>query len=320
VKVLGLSLAALARSTLSRECWELIVVDDGSTDASALVAARFADIVIRLPGKPRGPAYARNRGFEASRGDVVVFVDADVCVHPETLGRFVALFDSRPDVSAIFGSYDSSPSHPGVISEFRNLLHHHVHQRGAGPAETFWTGLGAIRREVFADLGGFDEARYRHASIEDIELGVRLRRRGHRILLDPTIQGTHLKAWTLGSMVRTDFARRGVPWVALQVRDRRASASLNLGWRHRVSALACVVALAAVSRRRLAPAAAAMGAFVGLNLAFYRLLWRRGGGLGAALGVGLHGLHHLVGVAAVPAGLLDAVARPGGSMSPWRPR
>ena len=145
VKVLGLSLAALARSTLSRECWELIVVDDGSTDASALVAARFADIVVRLPGKPRGPAYARNRGFEASRGDLVVFVDADVCVHPDTLGQFIELFDSRPDVSAIFGSYDSSPSHPGVISEFRNLLHHHVHQRGAGPAETFWTGLGAIR-------------------------------------------------------------------------------------------------------------------------------------------------------------------------------
>jgi hypothetical protein len=288
----------------------------------ALAASdRGPDEVIVVEGPAElSAAGARNAGADRATGDVLVFVDADVEVHRDALARIRDAFEDDPDLIAVFGSYDDTPTAPGRVSVFRNLLHHHVHHRGAGPAETFWTGLGAIRREVFADLGGFDEARYRHASIEDIELGVRLRRRGHRILLDPTIQGTHLKAWTLGSMVRTDFARRGVPWVALQVRDRRASAALNLGWRHRVSALACVVALAAVSRRRLAPAAAAMGAFVGLNLAFYRLLWRRGGGLGAALGVGLHGLHHLVGVAAVPAGLLDAVARPGGSMSPWRPR
>jgi GT2 family glycosyltransferase len=289
--------------------------------AALAATERGPDEVIVIEGPAElSAAAARNAGANRASGDVLVFVDADVEVHRDALARIRNAFEDDPGLVALFGSYDDAPCAPGHVSVFRNLLHHHVHHRGAGPAETFWTGLGAIRREVFADLGGFDEARYRHASIEDIELGVRLRRRGHRILLDPTIQGTHLKAWTLGSMVRTDFARRGVPWVALQVRDRRASAALNLGWRHRVSALACVVALSAVSRRRLAPAAAAMGAFVGLNLAFYRLLWRRGGGLGAALGVGLHGLHHLVGVAAVPAGLLDAVARPGGSMSPWRPR
>ena len=229
-RVLGLSLAALARSTLPRESWELIVVDDGSTDASALIAARFADVVVRLPGKPYGPAYARNRGFEASRGEIAVFVDADVCVHPETLARFLELFDRRPDVSAIFGSYDSSPSHPGVVSEFRNLLHHHVHHRDAGEAETFWAGCGAIRASAFRDVGMFDEWHYSRPQIEDIELGRRLRLRGHRILLRPEIQGTHLKRWTLRDIMSTDFTQRGVPWTRLLLQEgpNRSGRQLNL--------------------------------------------------------------------------------------------
>jgi GT2 family glycosyltransferase len=241
-------------------------------------------------------------------------------VHRDALARIRKAFEDDPELVALFGSYDDAPCAPGHVSVFRNLLHHHVHHRGAGPAETFWTGLGAIRREVFADLGGFDAGRYRHASIEDIELGDRLSRRGQRIVHDPAIQGTHLKAWTLRSMLWTDFARRGVPWVALQVRNRHLSATLNLGWRHRVSALASVVALAAVLRRRPGAAALALGAFVGLNLAFYRVLWRRAGGLGAAIGVGLHSLHHLVGIAAVPVGVVGAVTRPAVQRVPGLPR
>jgi glycosyltransferase involved in cell wall biosynthesis len=55
-RVLPLSLAALMRSDLSREDWELVVVDDGSTDHTSLIAARYADTVVRLPGRPHGPA------------------------------------------------------------------------------------------------------------------------------------------------------------------------------------------------------------------------------------------------------------------------
>ncbi len=229
-KLLPLSLGALGRSTLSRDRWELVVVDDSSTDATALVAARYADTVVRLPGKPHGPAYARNRGFEASRGDVVVFVDADVCVHPETLARFVELFEKRQDVDAIFGSYDSSPTHPGLISEFRNLLHHYVHQRDAGDAETFWAGCGAVRAAAFRDVGMFDEWHYSRPQIEDIELGRRLRIRGHRILLRPEIQGTHMKRWTLRDVMSTDFTHRGVPWTRLLLQEgpNRSQKVLNL--------------------------------------------------------------------------------------------
>lgn len=229
-KLLNLSLAALLRSTLPRDRWELIVVDDGSTDDTAVIAARFADVVVRLPGKPHGPAYGRNRGVEAARGDIVVFADADVCVHPDVLMQFLTLFDERPDVSAVFGSYDSSPSHPGVISEFRNLLHHHVHHRDAGEAETFWAGCGAIRTDVLREVGMFDEWHYPRPQIEDIELGRRLRLTGHRILLRPEIQATHLKHWTLRDVMSTDFNHRGIPWTRLLLQEgpNRSQRMLNL--------------------------------------------------------------------------------------------
>jgi Glycosyl transferase family 2 len=250
---------------------------------------------------------ARNGGARRATGDVVVFVDADVEVHPDALVRVAAAF-TDPTLTALLGSYDDAPSRGGAVAAFRNLLHHHVHQGAGGPAQTFWSGLGAVRREAFLAAGGFDEQRFAVPSVEDIDLGVRLVAGGARIVLDPLIQGTHLKAWTLRSMVVTDFARRGVPWVALQLRHGRArSTALNLGWRHRASALASLVAALAVPARRPVAAGAALAVLLGLNLDFYRLLARRRGAGEALLGVGLHVVHHLTAVASVPFGVASHV-------------
>jgi len=262
-------------------------------------------------------AAARNDGLRRAVGDVVVFVDADVVVAPDALGRIRSRFEA-PELVAVFGSYDDDPAVRSTVSAFRNLLHHHVHQSCAGPAETFWTGLGAVRRAPLLAVGGFDEERYPHPSVEDIELGARLAAAGHRIELDPAIQGTHLKAWTLRSMLWTDLARRGIPWIDLQLRTRRASGALNCGWRHRASAAATVggVTTGLVTQSPLAFLALAL--LVGLNHDFYRLLVRRLGPLRAAAGVALHAAHHLVAVASVPAGVLvwASAASPTGARPP----
>lgn len=263
-----------------------------------------ADEVVVVTDPALSATAARNRGAARAAGDVVVFVDADVEVHPDALGRIRRALDADHRLTAVFGSYDDAPADPGVVSAFRNLLHHHVHHRSAGPAETFWTGLGAVRRTAFLALGGFDEEQYPRPSIEDIELGDRLRAAGHRVDLDPAILGTHLKVWTVRSMVWTDFIRRGVPWVSLQVRRRRMSGALNCGWRHRLSAAATVTTVVAAALALLPLVVAGLAALVGLNLGFYVLLLRRLGPLQAIAGVGLHGLHHLVAVAAVPVGVV----------------
>src|SRR5207247_10961189 len=123
---------------------------------------------------------ARNLGVRRAHGDIVVFVDADVEVHRDAFVRIRAAFDADPALTALFGSYDDDPASGSVVSDFRNLLHHHVHHEGAGPATTFWTGLGAVRRDAFLSIGGFDES---IAWLEDIELGMRLRgNRGAAVL------------------------------------------------------------------------------------------------------------------------------------------
>jgi GT2 family glycosyltransferase len=299
--VLPLSLSALLRSELSREAWELIVVDDGSPDETAVVAARYADTVVRLPRKPSGPAYARNRGVETARGEILVFVDADVCVHRDTLSRMLALFDEHADIAAVFGSYDSTPSHPGVVSEFRNLLHHFVHHRDAGDAETFWAGCGAVRAEVFRSVGMFDEWHYARPQIEDIELGRRLRNGGHRIQLRPEIQGTHLKRWTLKDFLSTDFKHRGVPWTRLllqegpngssetlnlRVSEKVCTALAGLGW---VSVIAALVLASWWPLLAIPLLSLAIGA---INRAFYQFIARERGLRFAIAMLPLHTLYY----------------------------
>jgi GT2 family glycosyltransferase len=258
------------------------------------------ELVVAREPRGGGPAAARNAGAAASGGEVLVFVDSDVEVHPDALARIERRFLGDPELAAVFGAYDDRPAASGLTSRFRNLLHHHVHVSAAGDAETFWAGLGAVRREAFEAVGGFDARRFGEPSIEDIELGARLRDAGGRLALDPAIRGRHLKAWTPLSMVRTDLWRRGVPWARLLLARRRGSGALNLGARHRASAAAALGLALGVLARRPRLALAALAAIAGLNRDFYALLARRGGVRLLVAGVGLHVLHLLTAVAAVP--------------------
>jgi len=224
------TLAALVASDLPRERWELIVVDDAGGDDTGAVAAQWADRVVILAQPPGGPGRGRNAGAAIARGRWLVFVDQDVRIHPDALSRVMTNAAEQPDLVAMFGTYDAHPSEPGVLSEYRNLLHRRVHCAGAGDAETFWAGCGAVRRDAFEAVNGFDLVRFPRGQIEDIELGYRLRDAGGRILLDPAIQGTHLKKWTFGVMVRTDIRDRGIPWMRLLLeRGHRRAAALNTG-------------------------------------------------------------------------------------------
>jgi glycosyltransferase involved in cell wall biosynthesis len=218
--------------------FEVIVVDDASTDDTTAAIDPSRARVLVLPAQS-GPAVARNRGAEIARGEYLLFLDADVCVAPETLGQFVAAFDEAPAVSAIFGSYDTRPQALNVLSQYRNLMHHFVHQEAREEAATFWSGCGAVRRPVFQAVGGF-LADYRRPCIEDIELGVRLHKAGHRILLNKEIQVTHLKRWTFWGMLKADVRDRALPWSQLILREGSLPNDLNLRLSQRVSALMAV--------------------------------------------------------------------------------
>ncbi|MGQ0713960.1 MAG: glycosyltransferase [Gemmatimonadaceae bacterium] len=312
--VLPQSLGALLASDLPRSAWELIVVDDASSDTTAHVARRYADRVVELPPeRPLGPAYARNRGCDAARGEIIVFVDADVCVHADTLRRFAQLFADDPALSAAFGSYDATPTAPGLVSQYRNLLHHYAHQTNGGDAQTFWAGCGAVRRDVFIDAGMFDEWHFPRPQIEDIELGARIRARGHRIALRPEIQATHLKRWTLAEVIRTDLLDRGVPWTRLLVQQDRLArpATLNLRTSEKVKTLVACGALVCLAIATLgggrawsATAAALLTAVVAGSADLYAFFGRARGWRFALAAVPLHFLYYAMNGASAMLGWL----------------
>lgn len=213
-------LDALVQSTLERAHWELIVVDDSSGDETPQVAAGVADRVLTTPAGPRGPGYARNLGAAHATGETLVFIDSDVLVADTTLAQFASAFASNVTIAAIHGAYDDQPGDRGLISQYRNLLHHWVHTKHGGHSTTFWAGCGAVRKKAFLAVGGFNAERFPRPQIEDIELGYRLTAAGYRILLDPAIQGKHLKRWTLRGVLRTDLCDRAIPWMHLII-DRK---------------------------------------------------------------------------------------------------
>lgn len=163
--------------------WEVILVDDGSTDGSrALVSTIAADPrfrAVRNPGK--GPSAARNYGVACARGKIIAFCDADDLWEADKLDRVAAMF-KRTDVSAVFGKVAFYPTGakmplrlstvPGAALTIPMLL-------AENPVCTM-SNL-SIRTDLFHAHGGLDEAMVHN---EDLDLLVRLVARGATIVGD----------------------------------------------------------------------------------------------------------------------------------------
>jgi GT2 family glycosyltransferase len=275
------SRAAASLARLDPAPGELLVVVDGPNAAQAATANAIGARVVTLAERG-GPARARNQGAQAARKDVILFVDADIEVSPDLVARVTEAFAARPDLSALMGSYDDSPGDPGFLSQYRNLLHHFVHQSARETASTFWAGCGAVRRQAFEEVGGFDEALVDR--IEDIDLGARLLRAGHSICLVKDLQVKHLKRWLLADMLATDLWRRAVPWTELMLRERTMVNDLNVRSRDRASVVMAFIVLLALPAAWFWPpllivAAIAVLAVVVLNAPLFRFYLRRRGPL-----------------------------------------
>jgi len=299
--MLGRCLAALKTSTYQN--FECVVVDDGSTDDSAALAAASGARVIATGGQ-HGPAYARNRGAGTAEGEILFFIDADVTVQSGTLAKIAKAFEQNAALDALIGSYDEDPAEPNFLSQYKNLMHCFVHQQGRRRASTFWTGCGAIRRHVFEKFRGFDES-YVRPSIEDIELGARLIRGGKSIELEPTLMVKHLKRWTLSVLLASDIRDRAIPWTVLMLRERNIPNDLNVQSSQRVSVVLVYLAL-------LAPfywpaSAISLLITIALNHRFYRFLARKRGLWFAIRSVPLHLAYFLYSGAAFVVGCVKAL-------------
>ena len=268
---------ARALAALDPRPGQLVVVVDGPNQALEAIGRNLGATVLVLDERG-GPARARNRAVAAVELDVIAFVDADVVVPSDFASRIAELFDNDT-TTAVIGSYDDEPGDPGFFSQYRNLLHHWVHQQGRAVASTFWSGCGAVRRSAFLEVGGFDEG-FGEPSIEDIEFGGRLIEAGHTILLVKNLQVKHLKRWTLGTMVATDLFRRAIPWTEVMLDHGGLINDLNVKTTDRLSVAAafllpiCVVA-SFFQPWVLTIASVPLLTIVLLNRGFFSLLARR---------------------------------------------
>lgn len=227
-------LAPLLKMRDEGEVQEVLVVDDCSPDNTAEVARSLGARVMVTPVNG-GPGAARNLAASAVDSDILWLVDSDVIAWPNGPAQIRAAFDEQ-NVRAVFGSYDNSPDGTPWFSRYKNLTHRFYHQKALREAQTFWAGCGAVDREFFLSIGGFDVETYRVPSIEDIELGYRIRRAGGRILLLPSFQGKHLKVWSIRNAIFTDIFRRALPWSRLMIAREGLADDLNTGRVERLKA------------------------------------------------------------------------------------
>jgi GT2 family glycosyltransferase len=264
---------------------ELIVVADGAVEDCRRLASRHHARTLSVPG-PSGPAVARNAAAAVAGGEVLVFIDADVVVSRAGLSRLAVVFLEQPQTAAVFGAYDERPADPGFVSQYKNLSHCFIHRTAAVEARTFWAGFGAVRRDAFRRVGGFDE-RFARPSVEDIDLGYRLTAAGYGILLEPALAATHLKRWTVASTIASDVRDRGIPWTQLIWRYRALSNDLNLRTEHRLSVVLAYLAVALLAigsydRRLLIALPPVIAGMALLNHRYYRFLYSRRGAWFAA--------------------------------------
>lgn len=216
--------------------YEIIVVNDCPDVTIVEIKHHFNVNLIELKNNS-GPSVARNIGASHARGEILIFVDSDVLVSRDLISLIVDYFKQNTEVFALFGSYDANPTEKNLISQYKNLIHHYHHQHASIEAFTFWAGCGAVKKDIFGIVGGFNQKLYTKPCVEDIELGYRIRQHGYRIHLNKDLLVKHQKHWTFLGLIKTDIFQRAIPWSYLILQTKQAPNDLNLKHTDKISSI-----------------------------------------------------------------------------------
>lgn len=189
--ILPRCLDALLAQTYPSDRYEIIVIDDGSADASADVAHacldNWAGVSHVLQQPNGGPASARNLGIGAASGDIVAFIDSDCVAERDWLGSLTEAFTTS-EVAGVGGPIINHCS-PGWVTSYLQAANFYRHRARRGVVDYLVTGNVAFRRSALLAVGGF--AADKGVWGEDADLSFRLRQSGYTLLLAQRGTVTH---------------------------------------------------------------------------------------------------------------------------------
>jgi lipopolysaccharide/colanic/teichoic acid biosynthesis glycosyltransferase/glycosyltransferase involved in cell wall biosynthesis len=192
---------ALLKQSVPREEYDVIVVDDGSTDGTATLARSYGVRV--LTQHHCGPAAARNAGAGQATGEVLLFTDADCAPMPTWIEEMTKPF-SDPEVAGVKGTYLTRQRE--LVARFVQIEYEDKYDRMARQERIDFvdTYSAGYRRDIFLANGGFDTT-FLTASVEDQELSFRLARKGYKMVFAPQARVVHRHDVSLGKYVRRKF-------------------------------------------------------------------------------------------------------------------
>jgi glycosyltransferase involved in cell wall biosynthesis len=279
-ETIGLCLEALFGS--GHDSFEVIVVDDSSTDHSVAIIEQFPCTLIRLE-EHCGAAVARNRGAQKSRGGILFFIDGDCLVHKDTLSNVEKAHAKWGPGVIVGGTYTCVPYDQNFFSMFQSVFIHSCELKNIDQPDYVAAHAMVVSAEVFSSTGGFPENF--QPIIEDVEYSHRLRRLGYRLIMEPEILVQHVFHFrSLADSMRNGFCKSKY-WTIYSLANRdlmadSGTASLGLKINTLVFCLVAVLAVASFfvsSLLLLYGALVAVGLNIIVNRQLFSLFYRTGG-------------------------------------------